>query len=164
MDPRRIEATRQRLLDGVTAGCVATLVMTGLVFAAPALGGGRLPLRVAEAVAALRGHPFLAAIAFAVHVAYGSLAGGLFAAGAERVTIGRSVLFSLGLWGVAVAVYAPLVGLGFVASHAPGLAAFALPTHLLYGVALGALAPKGEIVQPIEQGEALDQLEPISQI
>src|SRR3954471_19808121 len=110
IEDRGIEATRQRLVDGVTAGCVATLVMTGVVIAAPALGGGRLPLRAAEAVAQLRGHPLTAAFALAVHLAYGSLAGGLFAVSARRISIGRGVSFALGLWAVAVVVYAPLTG------------------------------------------------------
>jgi hypothetical protein len=163
MEQRRIEATRQRLVDGVTAGCVATLVMTGVVLAAPALGGGRLPLRAAEAVGQLRGHPFAALVIFAVHLAYGSLAGGLFAVGARRISIGRSVSFALGLWAVAIVIYAPLTGLGFIASNAPGLAAFALPAHLLYGLALGALAPRGEIVQPITD-HAVQSGPPIVQI
>jgi hypothetical protein len=161
---RQIETTRQRLVDGVTAGCVATLIMTTLVLVAPALGGGRLPLRAAEALLSLREHPVYASLALAVHLLYGSLAGGLFAASARRITVGRGVLFGLGLWGVAVAVYAPLVGLGFVTSREPALAALAIPAHLLYGTALGALAPRGEIVQPIEdrtadRAPALDELE-----
>jgi hypothetical protein len=156
---RQIESTRQRLLDGVTAGCVATLLMTTLLLAAPAFGGGRLPMRAAEAMLALRGHPVYASLALAVHLLYGSLAGGLFAVGARRVTIGRGALYGLGLWGLAVGVYAPLVGLGFVTSHEPALAALAIPLHLLYGLALGVLAPKGEIVQPVEEpGGLLDGL------
>ena len=74
----------------------------------------------------------------------------------ERVNVASGLFFGLALWGVAVAVYAPLVGLGFVASHEPALAALLLPAHLLYGATIGALAPRGEIVQPIEDRWPLD--------
>ena len=98
----------------------------------------------------MRARPLLVLVAFVLHFGYGALAGALFAGGAERVNVASGLFFGLALWGVAVAVYAPLIGLGFVTSHEPALAALALPAHLLYGATLGALAPKGEIVQPIE--------------
>ena len=138
---------REKLVRGIAAGAIATLLMTGLLFVAPALGG--VPDAAARAMAELRARPLLVLVAIVIHFGYGSLAGAIYAAGASRVTLGSGVFFGAALWGVAVAVYAPLVGLGFVASHTPGLAAFALPAHLLYGVALGALGPRGEIVQPI---------------
>ena len=72
------------------------------------------------------------------------------AASTERVNVASGMFFGLALWGVAVAVYAPLVGLGFVASHEPALAALVLPAHLLYGATIGALAPRGEIMQPAD--------------
>ena len=71
-------------------------------------------------------------------------------AATDRVNVASGLFFGLTLWGVAVAVYAPLIGLGFITSHEPALAALALPAHLLYGATLGALAPKGEIVHPID--------------
>ncbi len=86
---------------------------------------------------------------FVVHFGYGALAGALYAAGASRVSLSSGIFFGVALWGVAVAVYAPLIGLGFVASHEPALAVLALPAHLLYGVTLGAMGPRGEIVHPI---------------
>jgi hypothetical protein len=144
------EVTRRRLFDGLVAGAIATLFMTALMLAAPALGGPALPRAFAGAVLALRERPIWLLVGALVHLGYGAMAGALFAAGARAVTIGRGVIYGLGLWGVAVAVYAPLVGLGFVASHRPGLAAMALPAHLLYGAVLGVLAPRGEIVQPLE--------------
>jgi hypothetical protein len=150
MTPRETEALRQRLLDGIAAGCVATLVMTALILAAPALGGGRLPLRVAHALTALLHRPLAAAGVLGLHLAYGSLAGGLFAAGARHISVASGVLYALGLWAVAVTVYAPLLGLGFVSWHLPGLAALTLPAHLLYGTTLGALVPRGTIIQPLE--------------
>jgi hypothetical protein len=143
------EENRRKLVAGVAAGAVATVLMTALMFAAPAFAGARLPDIAERVVAAMRARPLLCALAFALHFGYGGLAGALYAAGARRVTIASGVFFGLGLWGVAVAVYAPLIGMGFVASHQPALAALVLPAHLLYGGTLGALAPRGEIVHPI---------------
>jgi hypothetical protein len=150
-DMRDVAENRQRLMRGVAAGTIATVLMTALLVAAPAFTGARVPEIAARAALALKARPLLVLIAFAVHFAYGALAGALFAAGAERVNVASGLFFGLALWGVAVAVYAPLIGLGFVVSHEPALAALALPAHLLYGATLGALAPRGEIVQPIEQ-------------
>jgi len=137
---RSSEATRQRLLDGTVAGAVATLLMTFALLALATVA--RLPLRVALAVGVLRAHPLGALSALALHLAYGSLAGGLFAVGARRIGVGSGVTFALGMFGVAALVYAPVVGLGPVAARAPGVAAWALPAHLVYGVALGVLVPR----------------------
>jgi hypothetical protein len=144
------EENRRKLIQGVAAGTIATILMTALLVAAPAFVGERVPEVAARATATLRAHPTWVLVALAVHLAYGALAGALYVAGARRVTIASGLFFGLGLWGVAAAVYAPLFGLGFVASHQPALAALTLPAHLLYGGTLGALAPRGEIVQPID--------------
>ncbi|MCU1282139.1 MAG: hypothetical protein JWM53_5685 [bacterium] len=143
------EETRQKLVQGVAAGTIATVLMTALLVAAPAFAGARLPEIATRTAVALQARPLLVLIAFALNFGYGALAGALFADGAQRVSVASGLFFGLALWGVAVAVYAPLIGLGFVTSHEPALAAVALPGHLLYGVTLGALAPKGEIVHPI---------------
>jgi hypothetical protein len=143
------EENRRKLVQGVAAGTIATILMTALLIAAPAFVGARVPEIAARAVAALRARPLLVLVAFVLHFGYGALAGALFAAAAERVNLASGLFFGLLLWGVAVGVYAPLIGLGFVTSHEPALAVLALPAHLLYGATLGALAPKGEIVQPI---------------
>lgn len=145
-----VERNRHKLWHGVAAGTIATFLMTALIVAAPSLAGPRLPEVAARAAAALRTRPLLFLLALLFHFGYGALAGALFAAGTHRVTLAAGLFFGLALWGVAVAVYAPLIGLGFVAAHEPALAALALPAHLLYGVTLGALAPRGEIVQPID--------------
>jgi hypothetical protein len=141
------EENRAKLLRGLGAGAIATLLMTGLLFAAPALGG--VPDAATRVLAALRARPLLVLVALVIHFGYGGLAGAMYAAGANRVSLSTGLFFGAALWGVAVAVYAPLIGLGFVSSHEPALAALALPAHLLYGVTLGALGPRGEIVQPI---------------
>jgi hypothetical protein len=154
----REEHNRQKLLAGVAAGTIATTLMTALLFAAPAFAGARLPEIAARALAILRARPGLVGLALVLHFGYGALAGALFAAGARRITVAAGLFFGFGLWGVAMAVYAPLIGLGFVASHEPALAALVLPAHLLYGGALGALAPRGEIVQPIDDGATLGPL------
>jgi hypothetical protein len=143
------EANRRRLIRGMAAGTIATALMTTLLVAAPALAG-HVPEVAARLAAAVRSRPLLVLVAFIVHFGYGALAGALFAAATERVNVASGLFFGLALWGVAVAVYAPLIGLGFVTSHEPALAALALPAHLLYGATLGALTPKGEIVQPID--------------
>lgn len=140
---------QQRLMRGVAAGTIATALMTALLVAAPALSG-HVPEIAARAAAALKARPLLVLVAFMLHFSYGALAGALFAAATDRVNVASGLFFGLTLWGVAVAVYAPLIGLGFITSHEPALAALALPAHLLYGATLGALAPKGEIVQPID--------------
>ena len=144
------EENRHKLVQGVAAGTIATILMTALVVAAPAFLGARVPEVAVRVLGALRARPLLLLVALVFHFGYGALAGALYAAGSRRVTVGSGLFFGLALWGVAVAVYAPLVGLGFVTSHEPALAALTLPAHLLYGVTLGALAPRGEIVQPIE--------------
>jgi hypothetical protein len=141
------EQNRAKLLRGLGAGAIATLLMTALLFAAPALGA--VPEAARRVLQALRAHPLLALAALIFHFGYGGLAGAMYSAGADRVSLGSGLFFGAALWGVAVAVYAPLIGLGFVTSHEPALAALALPAHLLYGVTLGALGPRGEIVQPI---------------
>ncbi len=150
LETQRIEATRRRLADGTVAGFVATVVMTGLFFFAPSLAGPRGVHAAARAIGELRAHAGWLVLAVAAHFVYGALAGGLFTASARAVTIGRAVGFSLALWAVALTVYAPVVGLGFAAGRTPGLALLALPAHVAYGVALGALAPRGgEILHPI---------------
>jgi hypothetical protein len=143
----RSQPPRDKLLRGLGAGVIATLVMTGLLFAAPALGG--VPDATARVLAAVRARPLLVLAALVVHFSYGGLMGAMYAVAVARVSLASGLFFGAALWGVAVAVYAPLVGLGFVVSHEPALAALALPAHLLYGLALGALGPRGEIVQPI---------------
>ena len=143
------EENRRRLIRGVAAGTIATAIMTALLVAAPALSG-HVPDVAARAAAAVKARPLLVLVAFLLHFGYGALAGALFAAATERVNVASGLFFGLALWGVAVAIYAPLIGLGFIASHEPALAALVLPAHLLYGATLGALAPKGEIVQPID--------------
>lgn len=145
-----MDETQRRLWRGVAAGTIATFLMTALIAAAPAFSGARLPEVAARAAAVLRARPLLVLLALAAHFTYGALAGALFAVAARRVTLASGLFFGLVLWGVAVAVYAPLIGLGFVTSHEPALAALALPAHLLYGGTLGALGPTGEIVQPID--------------
>jgi hypothetical protein len=149
MPPDPIESTRAKLTNGMLAGFLATLLMTALLLLAPALTGSRLPAVLEQAFGFLRAHPLWGAATLASHLVYGSLAGGLFAVGARRITVNRGLLYGLGLWGVAFAVYAPLVGLGFLGKGQPALAVLAIPAHLLYGIAVGALGPRGEIVQPI---------------
>lgn len=135
---------------GVAAGTIATILMTALLVAAPAFTGVRMPEIAARTGEALKARPLLVLMAFVLHFGYGALAGALFAAATERVTVGAGLFFGLALWGVAVAVYAPLIGLGFVSKHEPALAVLVLPAHLLYGATIGALAPRGGIVQPID--------------
>ena len=144
------EENRRKLVRGVAAGTIATALMTALLVSAPAFAGAHVPEIATRAATALRARPLLVLIAFALHFGYGALAGALYSAGSDRVNVASGLFFGLALWGVAVAIYAPLIGLGFVTSHEPALAALALPAHLLYGATLGALVPKGEIVQPIE--------------
>jgi hypothetical protein len=143
---------RRKLVSGVAAGVIATAVMTTLMAAAPLLAGAHAQEVTARSTGWLRERPLWLALALVVHFGYGALAGAIYASAARRVSVVTGIFFGLGLWGVAVAVYAPLLGLGFVGGHVPGLAALALPIHLVYGVTLGALGPRGEIVQPIERG------------
>ena len=139
---------RGRLLDGLGAGLAATLLMTGAAFAFPAAGSA-LPYFVTRILRELAEHPTWLALALSAHLGYGGLAGALYYGGARRVTLGGGLLYGLGLWGVAVAVYAPVMGLGFVASQRPILAVWSLPAHLLYGLALAAFARRGEILQEV---------------
>jgi hypothetical protein len=138
--------TRERLWDGLGAGLAATLLMTGVAFAFPA-AGSTLPYFLTRLLRELALHPAWLILALGAHLAYGGLAGALYFGGAKRVTLRGGLGYGLALWGVAVAVYAPLCGLGFVASQRPALAIWSLPAHLLYGLALAAFAPRGEILQ-----------------
>src|SRR5439155_20752134 len=126
-----------------------------LLVAAPAFAGARLSEVTARLVTALHARPLVTLGFVVTHFAYGALAGALFAVAAQRINVAAGLFFDLGLGGVAGAIYAPLVELGFAAAHQPALAALVLPAHLLYGGALGALAPRGEIVQPIDDAPPL---------
>ena len=136
--------TRARLHDGLRAGLASTLLMTGVAL----VWAPHLPGDAARVLRALGDHPPWLLLVLAAHLLYGALAGGLYFGGARRITVGGAALFGLSLWGLAMAVYAPLLGLGFVSSHRPELALLTLPAHLLYGLALAAFAPRGEILQP----------------
>jgi hypothetical protein len=149
VDEKRHDETRHKMMRGVAAGTIATALMTGLLVAAPVFTA-HVPEILERVAAALRARPLLCTTALFVHFGYGALAGALFAVATDKINVASGLFFGLLLWGVAVAVYAPLIGLGFVTSHEPALAALVLPAHLLYGATLGALAPKGEIVQPID--------------
>lgn len=144
---REEEAIRRRLIGGSWAGLFATLLMTAFALSVPALAGGRLPPEVGRLAARLPGEPLVFLAALGLHLGYGALAGALFAALAREVNVSRGMLYGLGLWTLAVTVYAPLVGLGYGAAREPALALLALPAHLLYGAALGATGPRGEILQ-----------------
>jgi hypothetical protein len=78
---------------------------------------------------------------YAAHFAYGALAGGLYAIAVARPSQARAALFGASLWLIAVAVYAPLCGFGFLAHRSPALGAIALPLHLAWGLLVGALTP-----------------------
>ena len=142
---------RRKIGSGVAAGAIATAVMTTLMAAAPLLAGAHAQEVSARSTAWLRERPLWLALALVVHFGYGALAGAIYATAVARVSVVSGIFFGLALWGVAVAVYAPALGLGFVAGHEPGLAALALPVHLVYGITLGAIGPRGEIVQPLRQ-------------
>jgi hypothetical protein len=144
-DQATIDAVHGRLVDGALAGAVATLLTSALVLI---VAGVRLPPGATPLAAALRGHGVAASLVFTLHLIYGSAAGGLFVAGARRASIAGAVTFALALWALAACVYAPLIGLGFVAARAPGLAAFALAAHGVWGVALGALTPQTQLARP----------------
>jgi hypothetical protein len=121
MDPRR-----RRLIDGTVAGLVATMLLTGpLLFVGP-----------------------LSPLLLGAHVLYGAFAGGVYGIAVERGSLGRAVIYGFVLWAVALGVYAPLCGFGFLASRAPRLAAAALPLHLLWGLLVGAFQPRA----PASQG------------
>jgi hypothetical protein len=144
-----VEQNRGKLVAGVASGLVATVLMTALLVAAPVFTGSKLAEVTARAWATLAAHPLWALAALLMHFGYGALAGALYATGARRISVGSGLFFGFALWGLAVAVYAPVLGLGFLAAHEPALAVLILPAHLLYGVTLGALAPRGEITQPM---------------
>lgn len=145
-----VDQTRRKVRLGLVTGAVATICMSALVLAAPAFLGEAQPELLARAVATATAHPLWLVAALLVHLGYGSLAGALYRVAAERVSLRTGLFFALGLWGVAMTIYAPLFGLGFLASHEPALAVLLLPPHFLYGGVLGALAPRGEVIQPIE--------------
>jgi hypothetical protein len=144
-----VEQNRGKLVAGVAAGAIATVLMTALLFVAPVFTGAKLAEVAARGWAMVAAHPLWVLLAFALHLGYGALAGALYTAATRRVSVGSGLFFGFALWGLAVAVYAPVLGLGFLASREPALTVLILPAHLLYGATLGALAPPGEIVHPI---------------
>ena len=150
-DMRDEDETRRKIVSGVAAGAIATAVMTTLMAAAPLLAGAHAQEVSARSTAWLRERPLWLVLALVVHFGYGALAGAIYATAVSRVSVVTGIFFGLALWGIAVALYAPALGLGFVAGHEPGLAALALPVHLVYGITLGAIGPRGEIVQPLRQ-------------
>jgi hypothetical protein len=92
-----------------------------------------------------------------IHFGYGAAAGALFAFLARPMSIGRGVLFGLGLWILMEATFVPWVygtpefGLG--RSH-PALAFFALVLHLVYGGTLGWLGGRDDAVHHARFDEA----------
>jgi hypothetical protein len=143
------ETTRRRLRGGALAGLLATGLMSALLLAAPSLSGEATVAASARVVALVAGHHGTLLLALLVHFTYGSLAGALFAVTTPRGGLGSGLFYGLILWGISVAVYAPLIGAGFLGRAEPALAALILPAHLLYGAVLGASAPRGEIQQPL---------------
>jgi hypothetical protein len=139
---------REKMWQGFAAGTIATFLMTALVVTVPAFGAP-VPEVAMRLLRTMRQHPSWLACTLVFHFGYGSLAGALFAIGARHMSVSAGLSFGLLLWTIAIVVYAPLVGLGFAAGKQPALALFALPVHALYGCALGALGPRGAIVQPI---------------
>lgn len=147
---------RQKWVSGVIAGTIATVVMTVPLLLAPYFAGTQPQLlHAAEALS----HGALL-LAVAAHMLYGAAAGALYMRYARCISLTSGAFYGFALWGLAAAVYAPLSGLGFLASHAHGLAVLVLPAHLIYGGTLGALAPRGEITQTIEDG--LESIEPMA--
>src|SRR5260370_20712235 len=82
---------REKLLRGLGAGAIATLLMTGLMFAAPALGG--VPDAATRALAALRARPLLVVVALIIHFGYGGVDGPASASGARRCLPSSGLFF-----------------------------------------------------------------------
>ena len=103
-------ATAADVVRGVAAGTIATILMSALLVGSAGVRRAARPGADRARAGGLRERPLWVLAAIALHFGYGALAGAFFAAATERVNVVSGLFFGLVLWGVAVAVYAPLVG------------------------------------------------------
>ncbi|MDH3207441.1 MAG: DUF1440 domain-containing protein [Gemmatimonadota bacterium] len=123
----------------ITAGVIATLVMTGVgLYVAPMMG---MPaMNPADMLAAQMGG--IAAAGWAGHLMIGVVLAFIYATVAASRLPGppvvRGALFSLAPWLMAQIVVMPMMGMGLFSSSAV-LATGSLIGHLVYGAVLGGI-------------------------
>lgn len=133
---------RLHLVQGVAAGLVASLALSGALLAQQAVG--LLPeLNPIMMLAGMAGARTPLA-GWVLHGLIGGvLWGGLYAALAPRLpgpAAVKGMLFALGPWAFVVAVAMPVAGLGlFGLRLGAGAALLTLAMHLLFGAVLGAV-------------------------
>lgn len=81
------------------------------------------------------------------HLAYGALAGLVFAFVARPMTIGRGVAFGFVLWFAMQMTFVPWLGWAdFGLAHSRTFAVYALGLHVVYGAALGWLGNRDDVL------------------
>ncbi len=131
---------KTKLIRGMVAGFVATVLLTALMVA-KALTGFMPELNLAALLSGVMHAPIW--VGWITHFLIGTVVwGGLFAVLAPRIpgsncTI-RGAIFGLGIWVLMMVVVLPLTGMGlFGGVYGAAAPAVTLALHLVYGVVLG---------------------------
>lgn len=146
-------AMRRRLAGGAASGAVATLAMSGMMFAAQRAGlmGSMPPEKITTVLIRRMGwrrppEPARNAAAALLHLAFGAGAGALY--GVFRLRrrlpgppIVTGVLFAAGIWLVSYAGWVPAMGImAPPPKDRPGRPESMIAAHVVFGAVLGALA------------------------
>ncbi|HEX3647385.1 MAG TPA: DUF6789 family protein [Pseudonocardiaceae bacterium] len=134
----------RRLLAGAGHGALATVAMSAVMVAGLAAGVSPMPKPVPVALVAhtlgMSPGPALLVLAAAAHLAYGTVAGAVFAGLVRRVAVWQAVVFAVVLWVLMGLVWLPYLGWGvFGTGLTPKIAVATLVLHLVYGLTLGLL-------------------------
>jgi hypothetical protein len=136
---------RDRFVRGLLWGLIATCAMSVFMSVAAAVHRSA----AAYQVPILVGHRLLGlpvAAALVAHLAYGALAGGIFALLAGPMTLGKGIGYGLFLWFTMQITFVPALGWAeFGLRIGPRQAAQALLFHLVYGAALGWLGARDDV-------------------
>lgn len=134
-----------RFWRGFGWGVAATVAMSVLMIIGMLTGMAPMPKPIPGAIVGkLTGgalsQPVTMALAAVLHLGYGGLWGGVFAAMVRRVTVWKGIGLGVFLWLIMQVVVLPFLGWGvFGTNHTPKIAIATLLLHLVYGVTYGWL-------------------------
>lgn len=135
----------RRFWNGFGWGVVATIAMSALMIAGVLTGTAPMPKPIPAAIVGkLTGGSLpqtaTMALGVALHLGYGGLWGGAFAALTRRVTLWRGIAMGVGLWLIMQVAVLPFLGWGlFGTAQTPKIAIATLVLHLVYGATYGWL-------------------------